>query len=388
MLKKISLPLQLIIIIIGVGLFGNLLNETTVNFFYSLSLLFKECLSIILPFIIFSFVTTGILSFKKNALLVLTMLFASACISNTLVAIFSYIVGINILPLISTPIDPLIIHTSQNLVPLFSLHLPRLLTSIQSIFIAIFVGLSLSFYPIPAIENKIKNLKTIIEKLVNSYLIPIIPLYVFGYLLEMHHQGLLYQLFHAYSNTFALIIFLQWIAIFFIYFIAAQGQISKTIQYIKNAMPSYLTALGTMSSTATISVTVQCTEKNTGNKAIALMGTPILASIHLLGNAISIPMLALVTFFIFNGSMPDPIIYSTFLMYFCINSLAASGLPGGTIFVMHPIFISVLGFNEIMTSVIITLYMIQDGFCAAGNVMGDGALMIIMNKILKRLNLN
>jgi len=388
MFKKISLPLQLIIIIIGVIFFGNLFNETTINFFYSLSLIFKEILSLILPFIIFSFVTTGILSFKKNALLALTLLFIGAFISNSLVALFSYVIGFNILPYISIPINPLTIYTVQSMQPLFSLHLPRLITSIQSIFMAIVIGLSLSFYPIPIVENTIKNLKSIIEKLINSYLIPMIPLYVFGYLLEMHHQGLLAQLFHAYGSTFALIIILQWVTIFIIYFIAAQGNISKTIRYIQNSMPSYLTALGTMSSTATISVTVQCAEKNTGNKAIALMGTPILASIHLLGNAISIPMLALVTFFIFNGSMPNPIIYSTFLMYFCINSLAASGLPGGTIFVMHPIFISVLGFNEIMTSVIITLYMIQDGFCAAGNVMGDGALMIIMNKVLKRLHIN
>lgn len=388
MLQKISLPFKLFLILIFVGLFGNLLDVTTINFFYSLSLIFKECLSFLLPFIVFSFITTGILSFKKNAPLVLGILLTCVLLSNAVVAFLSYIAGTTLLPLLAVQIDPVLMVTTQSMQPLFCITLPKLFSSFQAMLAAIVCGISLTFYSVAKIESGIKNLKTVIEIIINSLFIPVLPIYVVGFLLEINHQGVFMQLFQTYGRTFALIILLQFIVIFLIYFIAAQGHVQKALHYIKVAMPSYLTAFGTMSSTATIPVTVQCAEKNTGNSALSTMATPILANIHLLGDAISTPMLALVTLFVFTGVMPDASTYCAFVFFFCINMLAAAGVPGGGIFVMHPILISILGFNDIMISIITTLYILQDGLGTAGNVMGDGALMIIINKILKRLKID
>lgn len=388
MLQKTSLPFKLLLILFFVGLFGNLLNETTINFFYSISVIFKECLSFLLPFIVFSFITTGILSFKKNAPLVLGILLSCVLVSNAVVAFFSYFAGTTLLPLLTVKIDATQMITTESMQPIFAITLPKLLSSFQAMLAAIICGMGLSFYPVPNIESGIKNLKSIIELIINSLFIPILPLYVLGFLLEINHQGVFMQLFQTYGKTFALIILLQFIVIFCIYLIAAQFNLKKAVHYIQVAMPSYLTAFGTMSSTATIPVTVQCAEKNTGNSALSAMATPILANIHLLGDAISTPMLALVTLFVFTGVMPDATTYSVFVLFFCVNMLAAAGVPGGGIFVMHPILISILGFNDVMISIITTLYILQDGLGTAGNVMGDGALMIIINKILKRLKIS
>lgn len=388
MLQKTSLPFKLLLILLFVGLFGNLLNETTINFFYSISVIFKECLSFLLPFIVFSFITTGILSFKKNAPLVLGILLSCVLVSNAVVAFFSYLAGTTLLPLLTVKIDATQMITTESMQPIFAITLPKLLSSFQAMLAAIICGMGLSFYPVPNIESGIKNLKSIIELIINSLFIPILPLYVLGFLLEINHQGVFMQLFQTYGKTFALIILLQFIVIFCIYLIAAQFNLKKAVHYIQVAMPSYLTAFGTMSSTATIPVTVQCAEKNTGNSALSAMATPILANIHLLGDAISTPMLALVTLFVFTGVMPDATTYSVFVLFFCVNMLAAAGVPGGGIFVMHPILISILGFNDVMISIITTLYILQDGLGTAGNVMGDGALMIIINKILKRLKIS
>ena len=389
MLQKISLPLKLLLVLIFVGVFGNLIDETIINFFYSISIVFKECLSFLLPFIVFAFITTGILSFKKNAPIVLGILLTCVLISNALVAFFSYFAGITLLPLLAVKIDPTVMIATQSMQPMFTIVLPKLFSSFYAMLAAIACGITLSFYSAPKIESFVKSLKYMIELIINSLFIPILPLYVLGFLLEINHQGVFMQLFQTYGRTFALIIMLQFIVIFSIYLIAAQFNVRKAMHYIKVAMPSYLTAFGTMSSTATIPVTVQCTEKNTGNEALSAMATPILANIHLLGDAISTPMLALVTLFVFNnGIMPDAATYTTFVMFFCINMLAAAGVPGGGIFVMHPILINILGFNDVMISIITTLYILQDGLGTAGNVMGDGALMIIINKILKRLKIN
>ncbi len=68
--------------------------------------------------------------------------------------------------------------------------------------------------------------------------------------------------------------------------------------------------------------------------------------------------------------------------------LAVAGIPGGGIIVMIPILKTLLGFDDMMISIITTLYFLQDGLGTAGNVMGDGALMIIINKLLKRFKIS
>jgi len=293
-----------------------------------------------------------------------------------------------LLPMIAVKIDTTTLTETKSLVPLFSIHLPTIITSGTAMIGAVISGIFLSFSPIPAAERAVQFMKKNIELIINSLFIPILPLYVLGFLLEINHQGVFAQLFQSYGKTFALIAILQMIVIFLAYFIAAGFRVQQTFNYIKTAIPSYLTAFGTMSSTATIPVTVRCAEINTGNKGLSAMATPILANIHLLGDAISTPILALVTLFIFQGVAPTPASYTLFVGCFCINMLAVAGIPGGGIIVMIPILKTILGFDDMMISIITTLYFLQDGFGTAGNVMGDGALMIIINKILKRLKIS
>ncbi len=388
MFNKLSLPFKLFLVLIFVAIFGQFIPEIAINFFYSISLIVKECLGFLLPFIVFAFITSGILSFKKNAPAVLGVLLGSVLLSNSIIAFFSYFIGKFLLPLLAVKIDPTAMITSESMIPLFSIKLPILFGSFYAMIAAIICGISLSFYPSPKIEFSITFLKKFIEIIINKLFIPVLPLYVLGFLLEINHQGVFMQLFQTYGKTFALIIILQMLVLFSIYFIAAQFKFGQAIRYIRVAMPSYLTAFGTMSSTATIPVTIQAAEQNTGNHALSTMATPILANIHLVGDAISTPILALFTLFIFQGTLPNLAVYSIFVGYFCINMLAVAGIPGGGIIVMIPILKMVLGFDDIMIGIITTLYFLQDGLGTAGNVMGDGALMIIINKFLKRLKIS
>ena len=349
MLKKISLPSQLFLVLICVALFGNSMPTIIINFFYSISLLIKEFLGFLLPWIVFVFITTGILSFKRNAPIVLSILLGSVLVSNSVVAFFSYFIGKALLPLLAMKIDTSTMIATENLQPLFSIKLPLIFESFQAMLYAIISGITLSFMPDikstkniinklkDGFKNKIYQLKHIIESIVQKLFIPILPMYIFGFLLEINHQGVFMQLFQTYGKTFALIIFLQMLVLFFVYFLAAKFNLQQTIRYIKIAIPSYLTAFGTMSSTATIPVSVKAAEVNTGNKGLAEMAAPILANIHLLGDAISTPMLALVTIFIFQGVIPSLTTYAMFVAYFCINMLAVAGIPGGGIIVMIPI---------------------------------------------------
>lgn len=382
---KFNLPMQLIMVIASVFLFGNYFDAKLISFFYTFSLFFKEVLSFFLPFIIFSFVVIGILSFKKNAPVILAVLVASIFLSNSIIAMLAYFVGMIFVPLVvkGMSVDEFVM--SKAIEPFYIFNFPAIVSSEHALLLAVAVGIGLSFVHVPAIERGIHMLKRFVETFLNYYFIPLLPLYVFGFLLEIHYKGVFASLFVHYGRAFV-VIFLTQIAFIFLYYLfVAQGSITRMWRYIVNAWPSYVTAFSTMSSTATIPITIDCAEKNIHNKPLAQISMPIMANIHLLGDSVSTPLLALVTMSLFTGQFPDITTYMTFVFYFCTAMLAVSGIPGGGIIVMIPILISQLGFDQQMVSIITALYLLLDAFGTAANVMGDGALVILVKRILVRL---
>lgn len=387
MLRRVSLPVQLMVVIASVLLFGNYFNETTIRFFFTFSTLFKEFLAFSLPFIIFSFVVTGITSFKQNAPAVLAILIGSVFVSNCLVALLAYAVGKAVIPLIAQGLSVSTLQLGNAVEPFVTIKLPALISSEAALIAAIVIGTVLSFVRVPVLEHTFHGAKRALQLFLNRYFIPLLPFYVLGFLLEMQHKGVFAALFVHYGKAFVLICITQTIILALYYLLAAAGSFSKALAYIKSALPSYLTAFSTMSSTATIPVSIDCAQKNGVNKDLADLSMPIMANIHLVGDSVGTPLLALMTVMLFLGQLPDPIVYGKFVLMFCSAMLAVSGIPGGGIIVMIPILVSQFHFNAEMVSIITALYLLMDSFGTAANVMGDGSLVILVQKLLRRLRL-
>ena len=385
MLRKISLPIQLLLVIGAAFLFGHYLTEYQVRIFYTFSLFFKEILGFCLPFIIFSFILSGILSFKKGAHIVLAVLFICIVVSNFLISMTSFSIGKFLLEWLHEGCVSKGLSSQIQLAPIYKISLPVLIGSEKAMLLAVGLGMLGSFVNLPRLEQRIFLFKNFVESVLNKIFIPLLPIYVLGFLLKLFHEGSLVSLLGTYGKAFGLVIALQWSYLFVMYLIANGWKICETVGSIKNSMPSYLAAFSTMSSTAAIPVTVNCMKKNFGNKSFAQVAAPILANIHLVGDSITVPIFALVTLSLFLGLIPSISTFLVFVFYFCLAMLAVSGVPGGGIIVMIPILKSILGFTPDMISVITALYLLQDAIGTAGNVMGDGALAIIVHKILRKL---
>lgn len=384
----LSIPIQLVGIIITVLLFGGLVPMPVIQVCYTFSTIFKEMLSLVLPFMVFFFVITGILSFRKNAPIVLAVLLGTVFLSNAIVATLSYIAmflttrfmvcdasGIS-LPIASKPVESLI---------QFSIPLP--ISGVHALIAAIIFGLLLSVIRVPRVEQIIHRAKGWIETIINSLFIPLLPIYILGFLLKIRTEGTFSCLVQQYGTAFFIIIALQVGYLFWLYLLASGFSLSKTWRAINAALPSYIAAFSTMSSTAAIPVSIKAAEENTGNKQLASIAIPIMANVHLLGDSIITPILSMVTMIAFYGALPTVGQYIVFVFYFCISMFAASGIPGGGLLVMIPILKSEFGFSGEMISIIMTIYFLLDSFGTGANVMGDGALVIIVNKILKRIKI-
>ena len=73
-----------------------------------------------------------------------------------------------------------------------------------------------------------------------------------------------------------------------------------------------------------------------------------------------------------------------FIILLGVFAVGAPGVPGGTVLASLGLIISVLGFDEAGTALMITIFALQDSFGTACNITGDGALALILNGIFKR----
>lgn len=383
-----SIPVQLIIVILGVLFFGDNVPHAIIRGCYTFSITFKEFLSLLLPFMVFFFVTSGIFSFKKNAPLVLATLFSAIFISNAIVALLSFVVMQSLSDFVTCNVS-FASSTAQavTIPPYFSFVMPFSINSVYMLIAAIFLGLVGSFVSMPFLRSFVRKGKQWVEYCLNMIFIPLLPLYILGFLLEIRAEGTLSCLLQQYSTAFIIIVSLQVVYLAWFYFLASGFSFSKAWKAIRIAFPSYITAFGTMSSTAATPVSIETATKNTGNSELAAVAMPIMANVHLLGDSVVTPILAMVTMLVFKGALPTFATYIGFVLYFCVSMFAASGVPGGGLLVMIPILKSQLGFTPEMVSVITTIYFLLDSFGTGANVMGDGALVIMVNKILQRLRL-
>ena len=164
------------------------------------------------------------------------------------------------------------------------------------------------------------------------------------------------------------------------------GAIAKKnpIKALITMLPAYMTALGTQSSAATIPVTLAQAKKNGVADEVAEFSVPLCATIHLAGSTLKIVACAFAISFMLG--MPTNVgLYAGFIMMLGITMVAAPGVPGGAIMASLGLLQSMLGFNEETQALMIALYIAMDSFGTACNVTGDGAIAVIVDRLLGKV---
>lgn len=382
-----SLPFRVITAIISAVVYATFIPADGLRIFYTTSFIIKELLEFTLPFIVFFFISNGVVAFRKNSIAMIILLLGSVFASNGLTSLYTYGVGGLFLGTIGQQKLLCSTQAASVIEPYYSLGLSPLIRSEQAMIAALLIGVFLTFVSLPSVRRFLEVGKRGIEWGMNELFIPILPLYVFGFFLKMVHELPVWELCSLYGMVFLLAIGMQLFYLAAAYFVAVGMRLADAIKAITIAAPSYLTALGTMSSVATLPVSVVCAEKNSGNRSLSQFAMPILANIHLMGDAVCVPLFCIATMKAFMGVLPAFGTYIVFIGYFCLTMLAVSGIPGGGIIVMLPLLKSLFGFTPEMLSVMTALYLLQDGFGTAANVMGDGALVLLLNRLSRALRI-
>ena len=386
MMKKIKFGLLArIIVAIAAGIvFGNFLPGWLVRFFVTFNGIFSEFLGFVIPLIILGLVTPAIADIGKGAGKILIVTTAVAYGATLVSGFLSYFTGVTVFPLMITPGVPIEqISEARDIVPFFTVAIPPAMNIMTSLILAFTLGLGIAHLDTLALKNVCDDFKEIVVKTIQTVILPLLPVYIFGIFLNMTHSGQVYNILMVFIKIIGIIFLLHIFLLLFQYTVAALFVHRNPFKLLGRMMPAYFTALGTQSSAATIPVTLRQTVKNGVSEEIAGFVIPLCATIHLSGSTLKIVACAL-ALMMMQGMPFDFPMFAGFIFMLGITMVAAPGVPGGAIMAALGILASMLHFGEHEQALMIALYIAMDSFGTACNVTGDGAIALVIDKFFRK----
>jgi Na+/H+-dicarboxylate symporter len=376
-----KMPIVLLGIIFSIFLFGDSIPESAKSVIFALSLSVKSAIIFILPFIIFMLLFKTVSQLSRDATKLVILILAFVCCSNFLSTMLSYQIGQQIYNLdlsIAVPQD------ASGLLPSWNFTLPKVIANDVAMFGGILLGLLAAFFA----PNLATRFSSYFDKAVNVLLrglTYIVPLFIAGFILKLHHDKLMDNILRDYSVIFSLVALSLVSYISFIYLACSNFTFATFATRVKNMLPAAIAGFSSMSSAAAMPLTIIGTEKNTQNPLLSRLSIPATVNTHLVGDCFAIPIFAFAV--MKNFGVPDPLFssYLVFALYFVLAKFSVAAVPGGGILVMLPILESQLGFTAEMASLITALYILFDPVITCANVCGNGGFALVLDRLQKLL---
>lgn len=391
---KLGLVPKLIIAIIVGILIGQFLPEGFCRFVVTLSGLFSTFLKFVIPLMILAYVTMGIADLSQGAGKLLLITVALAYGSTLIAGSCSYLVSSGLFPSFMSEgaLDQIAATAGVSVESYFSISITPVLDTLSAVVLAFILGLCLSVMRGKEIGNTlyetVKDFSSIIDKVLHTAIIPLLPLYICGTFVDMTKSGKTFAILSILWKVFLVVIIMHLICILIQFIIAGTVSKKNPFTLIKNQIPGYTTALGTQSSAATIPVNLQCAAADGVSEQIRNFVVPLCANIHMAGSMITITACA--TAVCLMNQLPISLgTVIPFIMTLGIAMVASPGAPGGSIMTALPflymVFGAVAGDPEgPICAIMVALYITQDSFGTACNVSGDNAIGVIVDTIYKK----
>lgn len=392
-LKIGLIPKLIIAIILGI-LFGASMPEWFNKIVVTCSSLFSSFLSFIIPLMILAYVTMGIAELRMGAGKLLVLTLALSYFSTLVAGSASYLISSTLFPsFMSQGAMEQITETADvSLAGYFSISIPALLDTLSAVVLAFVLGLCLSGMRGRTISDTlymaVKDFSAIIDKVLQTAIIPLLPLYICGTFTNMTYSGKTFAILSILWKVFLVVILMHLVYILIQFLVAGAVSGKNPFVLIRNQIPGYATAIGTQSSAATIPVNLKCGEKDGISEEIRNFVVPLCANIHMAGSMITITSCATAVCLMYQLPI-SPATVVPFIMTLGIAMVASPGAPGGSIMTALPFLYMIFGaeagdVNGPICAIMMALYITQDSFGTACNVSGDNAIGVIVDTIYRK----
>lgn len=384
--KKLPLLAKLVIaLVLGIVL-GKLLPESIIRVLVTFSSIFSSFLGFAIPLIIVGFIVPGISQVAGNAGKLLGVSTAIAYISTLIAGCLAFVVSKNLLPNVLKGASLQSLENPEELLlsGYIKFQMDPVFSVTTALILSFVIGIGISSLKLTAMKKAFDEFGEIIGLLLNKVIIPLLPFYILGVFSNITVSGEVFKILQIFLLVFVIILILHFVIIIIQYTIGGAVSGQNPFKMLVKILPAYATAIGTQSSAATIPVTLESTKKMGVTPAIANFTVPLFATIHLSGSTITLTTCATAVYWLQNGGVfPSLAIMVQFILMLGVTMVAAPGVPGGAVMAALGLLQSILGFNEVMLSLMIALYIAQDSFGTACNITGDAALSALVDKVNK-----
>lgn len=387
-MKKIGLVPKLLMGIVGGIIIGLYFPEWFARLVYTFTSIFGQFLNYVVPLIILAFIIPGIAEVGGKAGKLLGTTAGIAYLSTLIAGTLVFFIAATIVPGIiesGTAGNP----EEGGLVPYLTMEIPPIMGVMTALVTSFIFGLGINF-----LKNE-KSQKTLFDVMnefreitvlvIQKVIIPLLPIHIAGVFTNMAATGTAFKTLSVFGKVFALVIAMHLGYLIMLYLFAGTVSRKNPFKSLRNMVPAYTTAIGTMSSAATIPVTLRSAKSNNVSEKVADFVIPLCATIHLAGSTITLTTCS-VAVVILNGGTPIFADFFPFIVMLGLTMIAAPGVPGGAVMAALGLLSSILGFGEPQLALMIGLYLAQDSFGTACNVTGDGAIAILVDTISKKFS--
>ena len=385
MLKKIlSNTIVRLILAVFLGLLlGLVVNESLLKVVMIIKQITGQIIFFLVPLIILGFVAPSIARLRSNASKILLFAFGLAYLSSIGAASFGALVGYELIPHLSIQTATEGLRTAPEM--LFNLEIPPVMSVMSALVLAVMFGLSAAWVKSEEMMRLLDAFQKMVLMLVERVLMPVLPAFIAANFCVLGYEGAITKQLPIFLSVLVVVIICHYIWLTFLYILASIYSGKNSWEVLRHYGPAYLTALGTMSSAATLGTALSCAKKNNIlRKEVIDITIPLFANIHLCGSILTEVFFVMTVSQILYGSIPDLTTMFVFIVLLGFFAIGAPGVPGGTVLASLGLIISVLGFDEAGTALLLTIFALQDSFGTACNVTGDGALTLITDTFDRR----
>ncbi|WP_125141979.1 dicarboxylate/amino acid:cation symporter [Clostridium transplantifaecale] len=379
-----SLPVRLLLgVVIGI-LVGLVANEGVMHVVVTLNYIMGQIISFCVPLIIIGFIAPSITKLGKNASRMLGIALVLAYTSSLGAALFAMAAGYTLIPGLS--INPVVEGLKELPEVVFQLSIPPVMGVMSALVFSVMIGLAATWTKAVTVTKLLDEFQKIVLDIVKKIIIPILPVYIAFTFCSLAYEGSITKQFPVFVKVIIIVMIGHYLWMALLYTLGGAYSGRNPFNVVKNYGPAYITAVGTMSSAATLAVALECARKSepTLRDDMVDFGIPLFANIHLCGSVLTEVFFVMTVSKVLYGTLPELSTMVLFCALLGVFAVGAPGVPGGTVMASLGLITGVLGFDATGTALMLTIFALQDSFGTACNVTGDGALTLLLTGYVER----
>lgn len=372
-----SLPFKLLVGVVAGIILGLVANEGFMNVVVTVKQILGEIITFCVPLIVIGFIAPSITKLGNNASRMLGVALILAYVSSIGAALVSMAAGYSIIPHLS------IVSEVEGLKELpevlFDLEIPAIMSVMSALAFSLMLGLGVTWTKAGSLERLLDEFQAVVLAIVSKIVIPILPFFIASTFCGLAYEGTITKQFPVFLKVILIVMVGHYLWMLLLYGLAGAYSGKNPLEVVRHYGPAYITAVGTMSSAATLAVALRCAKKSSVLRGDMVdFGIPLFANIHLCGSVLTEVFFVMTVSQILYGKLPSLGTMVLFCLLLGVFAIGAPGVPGGTVMASLGLITGVLLFDGTGTALMLTIFALQDSFGTACNVTGDGALTLML----------